>query len=32
MTTHYFTFQVVYSQDEETLFVPRGAYVRISGA
>jgi len=29
---HFFTFHILYGQDEETLFVPRGAHVRAFGA
>ncbi len=28
---HFFTFQVLYGSDEETLYVVRGAYIRTSG-
>jgi hypothetical protein len=28
---HFFAFHVIYGQDEETLFVPRGGYVRSFG-
>jgi hypothetical protein len=28
---HFFVFQVIYGQDEETLFVSRGGYIRSEG-
>lgn len=28
---HFFAFHVIYGQDEETLFIPRGAHIRTFG-